>query len=90
MSDSTHGGVEPGAMTYELCRQLVHEWIDVGEDVIRAAVLDCLEHQHQLVEGAAGVAVAACLADPEVRGRKVAVVICGGNLPMPKLRGILA
>lgn len=90
LSDSTHGGVEPGAMTYELCRQLVHRWIDVDEDAIRKAVLDCLSLQHQLVEGAAGVAVAACLADPEMQGRKAAVIICGGNLPMPKLRGILA
>ena len=90
LSDSTAGGVEPGAVTYEICRQLVHRWIDVDERAIQDAVLDCLSLQHQLVEGAAGVAVAACLADPDVRGRKAAVILCGGNLPLPKLRAILA
>jgi len=90
LSDSTQGGVEPGSMTFELCRQLVHRWIEVDEGVIGSAVLSCLELQHQLVEGAAGVAVAACLADHEARGRKAAVIICGGNLPLPILRRILA
>src|SRR5260221_2223748 len=33
----------------------------------------CLEHEHQLVEGAAAVALAACLADAELRGRRACV-----------------
>lgn len=89
LSDSTAGGVEPGAITFPLCQRFVDRFVDVDEAAIRAALLGCLEHQHLLVEGAAAVAVAACLADPGLRGRRAAIVVCGGNLPFAKLRALL-
>lgn len=88
-SDSTAGGVEPGAVTFPLCQQLVDRYLDLDEASIEAALLGCLEHQHLLVEGAAAVAVAACLADPELRGRRAAVIVCGANLPFSRLRSLL-
>ncbi len=90
LSDSTAGGVEPGAITFPLCRDLVDRFVDVPEPAIAAAVLDTLRYQHLLIEGAAGVAVAGCLADEERRSRRAAVVICGGNLPLATLRELLA
>jgi threonine dehydratase len=42
---------------------------------------DALSKQHLLVEGAVGVAIAACRADRARRGARVAVIVCGGNLP---------
>lgn len=88
-SDSTAGGVEPGAITFPLCRTLVDRFVDVDEDAIAAAMRDCLSHQHLLVEGAVGVAVAAARQDRPARGRHVAIVVCGGNLPMALLRRLL-
>ena len=88
-SDSTAGGVEPGAITFPLCQRLVDRYLDLDEASIEAALLGCLEHQHLLVEGAAAVAVAACLADPELRGRRAAVIVCGANLPFSRLRSLL-
>lgn len=88
-SDSTHGGVEPGAVTVPLCAALVDRWLQVGEDAIAKAMRDCLVHQHLLVEGAVGVAVAALLGDPTVRGRRAAVIVCGGNLPWSRLRALI-
>ena len=90
LSDSTAGGVEPGAMTFDLCRTLVDRFVDVPEPAIAAAVVGMLEHQHLLVEGAAGVAVAGLLADDAARGRRCAVIVCGGNLPLATLRALLA
>lgn len=90
LSDSTAGGVEPGAMTFGLCQRLVDRWIEVDEPAIASAIVGMLEHQHLLIEGAAAVAVAACLADRDLRGRRAAVVVCGGNLPSAKLRALLA
>lgn len=89
LSDSTAGGVEPGAITFPLCQQLVDRYLEVDETAIAAALVGCLEHQHLLVEGAAAVAVAACLADPLRRGRRAAIVVCGGNLPLARLRAVL-
>jgi threonine dehydratase len=89
LSDSTAGGVEPGAITFPLCQRWVDRYLDVDEAAIRSALLDCLEHQHLLVEGAAAVAIAACLTDRELAGRRAAIVVCGGNLPFGKLRTLL-
>ncbi|MCR9247005.1 MAG: pyridoxal-phosphate dependent enzyme [bacterium] len=90
LSDSTAGGVEADAVTFPLCRDFVHRYLEVNEDPIADAVRGALEHQHQLLEGAAGVAIAACLADCRVPRRPSAVIACGGNLPLATLRQLLA
>lgn len=88
-SDSTAGGVEPGAITFELCRDLVDRFVDVDEAAIEQAMRDSLVLQHQLVEGAVGVAIAACRADAELRGRRAAIIACGGNLPYDLLQKLV-
>jgi threonine dehydratase len=90
LSDSTAGGVEPGAITFAWCRDLVDRFVDVPEPAIADAVVAMLEREHLLVEGAAGVAIAACLADGAARGSNAAVIVCGGNLPLATLRALLA
>ena len=89
-SDSTHGGVEDGAITVPLCAAVVDRWLQVDEPAIAAAMRGSLQHQHMLVEGAAGVAIAALLADGDLRGRRAAVVVCGGNLPWSRLQELVA
>jgi threonine dehydratase len=90
LSDSTAGGVEPGAITFPLCQQLVDRFVEVDEPAIADALLTMLGEQHLLVEGAAAVAVAACRQDPQLAGRRAAIVVCGGNLPLPVLQHLLA
>ncbi|SCK30197.1 threonine/serine dehydratase [Vogesella sp. LIG4] len=88
LSDGTAGGVEPGAVTFELCRQLIDLRTLVSEGDIRHAMRLLAEHEHWIVEGAAGVALAGLLQlAPHYRGRKVAVVLCGRNI---KLQDFLA
>jgi threonine dehydratase len=46
--------------------------------------------EHLLIEGAAAVAIAALRHVAEsMRGARVAVVICGGNVSADRLRGVL-
>jgi threonine dehydratase len=90
LSDSTAGGVEPGAISFPLCQQLVDRFVEVTEERIADALVATLEHQHLLVEGAAAVAIEACRADRGIEGRRAAVVVCGGNLPFAKLRALIA
>ncbi|MGH7696770.1 MAG: threonine/serine dehydratase [Gemmatimonadaceae bacterium] len=91
LSDGTAGGVEQGAITFELCRALVDEWIDVAEDEIAKAMRDFVADHHQLIEGSAAVALAALAQRAaELRGQRVAVVLCGGNVSIDTLRTVLA
>jgi threonine dehydratase len=49
-----------------------------------------MEGQHLLVEGAAGVAVAALLKTQERwQSKQVVVVLCGGNISLATLRSVL-
>jgi threonine dehydratase len=81
LSDGTAGGVEPGAMTFELCRALVDEFVLVDEAEIAAAMRQYMAVEEDRIEGAAGVAIAALLArKPALAGHRVVVIICGGNV----------
>jgi threonine dehydratase len=91
LSDGTAGGVEQGAITLELCRVLVDDWVDVTEDEIATAMRDFIADHHQLIEGSAAVALAALAQRAgELRGQRVAVVLCGGNVSIDTLRTVLA
>ena len=90
LSDGSAGGIEPEAITFELCRQYVDEYVLVTEEEIGAAMRLVMETQHQLVEGAAGVAVAGLLQAPaRWQGRQVAVLLCGANISLETLKTIL-
>jgi threonine dehydratase len=90
LSDGTAGGIEPKAVTFALCQALVDEYVLVSEDEIAAAMRRVMEGQHLLIEGAAGVAVAALLKTMKRwQGKQVAVVLCGGNISLQTLRTIL-
>lgn len=90
LSDGSAGGIEADAVTFGLCQQLVDDWIMVEEDEIAAAIRLLIETHHYLIEGAAGVAVAAYLKDPQRgRQRNVAIVLCGANLDLAVLQGVL-
>ncbi|MGQ0539997.1 MAG: threonine/serine dehydratase [Gemmatimonadaceae bacterium] len=91
LSDGTAGGVEPDSITFDLCRALVDDWVLVSEDAIAAAMRDFIAEHHQPVEGAAGVALAALSYQwQDVRGSRVAVVLCGGNVALETLRRVVS
>ncbi len=90
LSDGTAGGVERDAVTFGLCREIVDDYLLVEEDAIAEAMIEFIDKQHQLAEGAAGVALAAFLANAgEFRGRNVVILVCGGNVSSETLRRIL-
>jgi threonine dehydratase len=90
ISDSTAGGVEEGAITLELCRRLIDDSVLVSEADIRAAMKLILDKERWSVEGAAALAVAAYLQRAkDYAGKKVAILLCGRNIPLKKLRAAL-
>ncbi|MCE0721967.1 threonine/serine dehydratase [Legionella resiliens] len=90
LSDATAGGVEPAAITFDLCREYVDDFVLVSENEIRSALLTVLEIQHLLIEGAAGVALAAFLkCAPYYQGKNVVVVLSGANISLETLRNVI-
>lgn len=90
LSDGTAGGVEPGAITFELCRALVDDYVTVTEDEIKESMRLFIGSEHMLLEGAAAVAVAAYLKTRErIAGKNVVIVICGANIDLETLKSVL-
>lgn len=90
LSDGTAGGIEPGSITFNFCRDLVDEFILVSESEIARALRLMIDNHHMLVEGAAALPVAALLRSPEsFSGLKVALVISGSRIGSQTLVEIL-
>lgn len=85
LSDGTAGGVEPDAVTFELCQKLIDRKVLVSEEELKQAMKLIAITDRWMIEGAAGVAVAAMLKlAPEYQGKKVAIVLCGKNIVLDK------
>lgn len=90
LSDGTAGAVEKGAITFDLCRQVVDRGVLVTEEEIREALRLVVGRHHTLIEGAAAVAVAGFLKERErYRGKHVVIVLCGANIALETLRSVL-
>jgi threonine dehydratase len=80
----------PGKLTLPIVRELVDEILLVTEDQIERSVLLFLELEKAVVEGAAAAGLAAVLSHREqFAGRKVGVVVCGGNIDLMILSSII-
>jgi threonine dehydratase len=71
----------PGALTFEIIRQLVDDVVVVEDEATIAAVLFLMERNKMLIEGAGAVGVAALLSGTlKLPGKKVLVPLTGGNI----------
>ena len=90
LSDGTAGGIESGAVTFDLCRSLVDDFVDVDEPAIRSALRLFIESHAMLCEGAAALAISGLLtAREKLRGKTVAVIVCGANIAADTLKAAL-
>ena len=81
LSDGTAGGIEEDALTFPLNQAVVDDWVLAKEEQIAMAMCLYMETEEDVIEGAAGVAVAGLLERRNaVAAKKVVVVICGGNI----------
>ncbi len=79
-----------GKLTLPLVQQYVDEIVTVDEEEIAAAILVLLEQEKTLAEGAGAVAMAAVLQRRTGhQGKKIGVVISGGNLDVNLLARII-
>jgi threonine dehydratase len=70
-----------GALTFPIVKELVTELVLVDEVHLERAVNAYLTLQKTMAEGAGAAGLAAMLAKPDrFRGRKVGLILCGGNI----------
>ena len=79
-----------GALTLPVVRELVSDIVLVDEVHLERAVNAYLTLQKTMAEGAGAAGLAAMLAAPErFRGRKVGLILCGGNIDPRILASIM-
>ncbi|MCE9629265.1 MAG: threonine ammonia-lyase [Planctomycetia bacterium] len=80
-----------GDLSFALAAPLVDRVVTVDEAEISLAVLRLLELEKTVVEGAAASALAAVLGGhcPELAGRKVVLLLCGGNIDLTILDRVI-
>jgi threonine dehydratase len=79
-----------GELTLPICRELVAAIVLVGEAHLERAVNAYLTLQKAIAEGAGAAGLAAMLAQPDrFRGRKVGLILCGGNIDPRILASIM-
>lgn len=80
----------PGIRTAQHAKALVSDMIVVNEGAIETAIALLLQIEKTLCEGAGAAGLAAVLAQPErFAGRKVGLILCGGNIDNRLLTAIL-
>lgn len=72
----------PGVNAVETAKDIVDRMILISEDYIASAILRLLEWEKMVAEGAGSIGVAAILSGKlqDFRGKKVVVIISGGNI----------
>jgi threonine dehydratase len=80
-----------GALPFAIAAPLIDRVVTVGEEAISLAVLRLLELEKTVVDGAAASALAAVMGDfgKELTGRRVVLLLCGGNIDLTILDRVI-
>jgi threonine dehydratase len=81
---------QPGELTSRILKDLANEVMLVSERDLERAVAMLVGIEKTVVEGAGAAGLAAILANPDrFKGKKVATVLCGGNIDTHLLANVL-
>jgi threonine dehydratase len=76
--------------TFGILSRMIDDVVLVSEEELKKAILTLLETTHQLAEGAGAASTAAAFKFRQrLQGKKVALLLTGGNLTLEKLGAIL-
>ena len=85
LADGLVGNLEPGAMTFDLVKQVVDYVVTISEDELARAMKGLATEERLIVEGAGAAATAAVMAGKaSAAGQNVVVLVTGGNVDLPK------
>ena len=81
---------QPGALTTKIVKALVTDILLVNEAAMEHALAMILEIEKSVIEGAAAAGFAAVLKNPALfKGRKVGIVMSGGNIDMRMVSNVI-
>lgn len=81
LSDGSAGPLEEDSITFDLCNRLIDRFVLIPEEDIKEAIRYANEKHGLIIEGAAGVALAAAMHEPNPDwSQRSIVVLCGGNI----------
>jgi threonine dehydratase len=81
---------QPGELTSRILKELADDIVLVPERALEQAVAMLVGIEKTVVEGAGAAGLAAILDDPgRFKGRKVATILCGGNIDTHLLANVL-
>jgi threonine dehydratase len=91
LSDGSAGGIEQGAITFDICKKFVDDFILVSEEEIKEAMKLILEKHFMLIEGAGALSVASFLKTKKrFKGKNVVLIISGSKISLDTLREVLS
>jgi threonine dehydratase len=72
----------PGNLAFEIARERVDRVVKVSESSIALSILRLLELEKSVIEGAAAAPLAALLSGQllDLRGKRIVLLLCGGNI----------
>lgn len=80
----------PFELPQRILRRLLDDFVLVSDEAISAAVRFLIAHNRILVEGAGASSLAAALElKDRLAGRRVALMLTGGNISIPQLKAVL-
>lgn len=90
LADSLQGGIGlDNAHTYDMVRELVDHVVLLDEDQIAIGMVEALEREHLILEGAGATPIAAVLAADRTHfGRSIALVVTGSAVDIDTLLGL--
>lgn len=81
---------EPGKITFDTCSKYVDDIVTVSEDEICAAILQLIESEKMIAEGAGAASVAAVMFNKvPIKGKKTVCVVSGGNIDVTILNRVI-
>ena len=80
----------PGDLTYEMTRKYVDDIVTVTDDEVSTAILELIEQQKMIAEGAGAVSVAAAMFHKlPIEGKNVVCLVSGGNIDVTILSRVI-
>ncbi len=80
----------PGDNTFELCKKYVDDIVTVSDDEISTAILELIEREKLIAEGAGATSVAAVMFNKiPVKGKNVVCLVSGGNIDVTILSRVI-
>ena len=80
----------PGETTFQMCQKYVDDIVTVSDDEVAAAILNLMEKQKVVSEGAGATPVAACMFNKlPLKGKRVVCVVSGGNIDVNILSRVI-